>query len=943
MIPDYFRLDSGAQVICTGAHGRFRSSAINCGSLLRFFIACGLMLLPIAVAAQNSNQPGNEIDLQLKQLFIEGSKREEAGDYDAAIRMFQQALDIAEKNFGPEHTWTAFGLDYLGEAYFKKGDVEKSIALLDRSIKIFSKEPEYVRSPYAKAVQDLGFIYDYQGDYSRAEPLYDQALALFEADNPEQPQVGQTLNLLGNVYLAKGDYKHAEQVLQRALAVYQKKYPADHPRVTIVLNNLALAYDWQGNTAKAEEIYKQLIAIAEKRTDDSESTELAYYLNNLGTLYRTQSAAKARPLLERALAIREKKLGPNNEIVANTLNNLAMADWQEGNLKQAEERFLRALGILQQTVGPAHPDFIRQVSNLAFFYAEKGEMARAINLLKENMDNGERNMLLKLAIGSEDEKRIFMASISEGTSGMVSLHLKNAPNNVEAAQLALTTILRRKGRVLDVMSGQIASLVDSQDASNRELLNKLGAARAQLASLVLKGAEGDSTQYKAKVDELQREIQSLERKVSEKATAMGSNFSPVRIEAVQAMIPENAALVEMIQYKPVTMRVTAQPTWEADRYAAYVLMHTGPPTWVDLGEAAKIDADAMKLRSALRNPRRTDFSALSRAVDEEVMRPVRKLLGNIKQVFISPDGALNLIPYAALIDEQNHILIENYTLTYLTSGRDLLRLNNRLPSKQAPVLVANPLFAPPVDAKQAATNRGSNSSGTGRRAFNFSESFNPLAGTSEEAKEVSTILSGAKVFTGAQATESTIKQVKGPSILHIATHGFFLPKPAQQIATTAPELSRGLGISSTLGLITENPLLRSGIALTGANELNDGQGEDGILTALEASGLDLHGTKLVVLSACETGVGDVQNGDGVYGLRRALALAGAESQLMTLWKVDDDATRELMIDYYKKLKEGAGRSEALRQVQLKLLKSEDHKHPFFWAAFILSGDWRPVS
>lgn len=139
----------------------------------------------------------------------------------------------------------------------------------------------------------------------------------------------------------------------------------------------------------------------------------------------------------------------------------------------------------------------------------------------------------------------------------------------------------------------------------------------------------------------------------------------------------------------------------------------------------------------------------------------------------------------------------------------------------------------------------------------------------------------------------------------------------------------------------ENPLLRSGLALAGANRRQSGE-EDGILTALEASGLDLWGTKLVVLSACETGIGEVKTGEGVYGLRRALVMAGAETQVMSLWKVDDEATKNLMVGYYKRLLAGEGRSEALRQVQLAMLKSPATAHPFYWASFIASGDWRPL-
>jgi CHAT domain-containing protein len=149
------------------------------------------------------------------------------------------------------------------------------------------------------------------------------------------------------------------------------------------------------------------------------------------------------------------------------------------------------------------------------------------------------------------------------------------------------------------------------------------------------------------------------------------------------------------------------------------------------------------------------------------------------------------------------------------------------------------------------------------------------------------------------------------------------------------------GVQIPLVTAYENPLLRSGLAFAGANKLASGD-DDGILTAMEASGLDLWGTKLVVLSACETGVGKVTNGDGVYGLRRALVIAGAETLVMSLWQVDDLATRDLMTGYYKKLGAGAARSGALRDVQLELLAKDKYAHPYYWASFLPAGDNSPL-
>jgi CHAT domain-containing protein len=263
------------------------------------------------------------------------------------------------------------------------------------------------------------------------------------------------------------------------------------------------------------------------------------------------------------------------------------------------------------------------------------------------------------------------------------------------------------------------------------------------------------------------------------------------------------------------------------------------------------------------------------------------------------------------------------------------------------LVIANPSFDQPGDVNGASAGTGSSTEGS--RGFELRQvTFRPLPGTASEAQALGNILPDAQVLTGTKATEEAIKQARAPSILHIATHGFFLPD-TNQVARSAANNRRGLRLSLTEAAepgnaFGENPLLRSGLALAGVNQRRGGgASDDGILTALEAAGLNLWGTKLVVLSACETGLGEVKNGDGVYGLRRALVLAGAESQLISLWQVSDRATENLMVSYYRRLQAGEGRAEALRQVQLEMLRSAAWNHPYFWASFIPQGQWTSMN
>jgi CHAT domain-containing protein len=349
-----------------------------------------------------------------------------------------------------------------------------------------------------------------------------------------------------------------------------------------------------------------------------------------------------------------------------------------------------------------------------------------------------------------------------------------------------------------------------------------------------------------------------------------------------------------------------------------VLKREGEPKCIDLGPAADIDRVVSLVRKALVDRGSLNAKEAGRSLDELLMRPVRKLIGETRHILLSPDGLINLLPFSALVDEDGRYLIENYVLSYLTSGRDLLRLDIRgLKSKQGPIVFANPAYEV-LDSPSMPSNSANTTTNALLSSSTAQMQWEALEGTEEEANSLKDILRSARIITGTNASEAALKRITAPRILHIATHGFFLP-------------GRFPG---------DWPLLRSGLVLAGANQRHSGTGEDGLLTALEAAQLDLWGTQLVVLSACQTGLGDIQIGEGVYGLRRALGLAGAESQLMSLWRVDDEATRELMVQYYRRLRDGVGRTEALREVQLGMLRSKSRSHPFFWSGFIPIGDWR---
>jgi len=590
--------------------------------------------------------------------------------------------------------------------------------------------------------------------------------------------------------------------------------------------------------------------------------------------------------------------------------------------------YQRSLAIWEQALGANHPNVATSLNNLAGLYWSQNQTEPALIRLARALDIEETNLAQNLVIGSEEDKRAYLNTFSGSTNRVISFHLQSVPNNPQAARLALTTILRRKGRVLDTLSQSLIRLRQQLSPADQERLTRLSALRTQVAQIAFNPNPTD--QQRQQLQLLNTQAEQIEAELNRSSSAFAQTTQKVTLEAVQKAIPANAALVEFIEYYPFNPKAPPSQLWGSPRYAVYVLTSTGEPRFADLGSASEIDALVSQYRSATLDPRRpiSEAQAPARALDAKIMAPVRQLVGTANHLLIAPDGQLNLVSFAALVDEKNQYLIEKYQITYLTSGRDLLRLQNTPPKANPPLIVANPTFDKPGSnpVQIASADRGN------LRSIDLATlKFTPLPATAIEGETIAKLLPNSRLFTQTQATETVVKSSNNPRILHLATHGFFLQSAP---TTQAKDGSRNLP--------NENPLLRSGLAFSGFN-VRQGGGDDGVLTALEITGMDLRGTQLVVLSACETGLGDVQSGEGVYGLRRAFTLAGAQSQVMTLWRVDDNATKDLMVNYYQRLSKGEGRGEALRQAQLAMLRSPNYAHPKYWSGMIPAGDWRGMS
>ena len=611
----------------------------------------------------------------------------------------------------------------------------------------------------------------------------------------------------------------------------------------------------------------------------------------------------------------------------------------QGKYAAAEPLFKRALEISEKALGPDHPDVAIDLTNLALLYQDQGKTELAKRFLQQGVQVEEQVLNLNLLGGSERQQQLYLQTFSRRTDGVVSFHLLAMPRDPEASQLALTTILQRKGRILDLLSGnQQQWLRQRLQPEDQALFDTLKAARRQLAILTFKQPEKLLLeQSRIEVEQLKAQIATREDQLSRRSAEFRTQNQSVTLAAVQSLIPASTALVEFVLYRPFDLKAPGNKRFGQPRYAAYILQPQGEPQGIDLGEANQINQAITAFRKTLGGSKAgmtgedtvAETKRSARAVDRLLMKPIRDRLGSTRNLLLSPAGALNLLPFEALVDEHNRYLVETYAFTYLTSGRDLLRLQNTVASQQPPLLLADPYFDRPGEVvAQAPSDKP-----VGTRFIDLSQnSFPPLPGTEKEVNAIVPLLnsrySGVRSLTGAQATKQVLEKIQAPTILHIATHGFFKAPPSQP--TGAP------------AALVENPLLFSGLVLAGAKVQPPNPNDNGILTALEFTGINLLGTQLAVLSACDTGNGELSTGEGVYGLRRALVIAGSESQLFSLWRIDDNFTPTLMKSYYERLLAGDGRSEALRQTQLELLHSQQYSHPHYWASFIASGNWQPI-
>ena len=630
--------------------------------------------------------------------------------------------------------------------------------------------------------------------------------------------------------------------------------------------------------------------------------------------------AKAEPLLQEALRIRQKVLGPEHPDTATSLNNLAALYQAMGEYAKAEPLYQEALRIRQKVLGPEHPDTATSLDNLALLEFDLGRIDEATALARQ-ASAAELTILSKIFSFTSEQQRLAYLDIFHPYS--LFPFLKGTETDLAAA------VLRYKGVVLDSIVEDRLLAEASQGSEDQKLVEQLNLDKRQLGQLLLQPAQKLSAETNQRIEALEGEVEKIESQLAQHVAGLGQarHALGVSLEQVQPTIPNDGALIEYLRYP----HYLGKGKWE-QRYGAIVLFSKGAPLWIPLGKANEIEHLVRRYGTLVRgSPQEEELSANLQALYEALWAPIGQALpSQTKRIIISPDGELNFISFATLLTKDKQFLAQTYDVQYVASGRDLLRELKPSTAKEV-VLFANPDFglaSTPMLAK--ADNR---SSDPGSKSIRGSEkrdiedwSFESLEGTQKERDELIKKFAGwgwtPTDFTAKEATKEALLKIHSPYILHLATHGFFA-KEDPTATQTEPEALLNDRQSVTKSKFFKNPMHRSGLALAGAQTTIEAWKRDevppvendGILTAEDVSTLDLQGTWLVTLSACDTGSGEARAGEGVMGLRRGFIQAGAQNLLMTLWPISDEVTVQIMSDFYEAAHKSGNAPEALAEVQ----------------------------
>jgi CHAT domain-containing protein/tetratricopeptide (TPR) repeat protein len=900
-----------------------------------------LLLQVLAAEGKTSGEESAALANRFAQaLYGRGRELRLEGDYDASRVLYERALVVARSFFGADDARPAWLLNALGILDDLTGDYAGALARYEEALAI-ARPALGAGDPFiANCLNNRALVHRNLGEYEESRRDFEEALEITRRERgPDHFYTASTLNNLAELLRITGDLEEARPLFEQALKIQEEEFGEIHFEVATTLLSLAGLHHEMGDLPEAKRLYGRCLDIW-RQTLEPGHPDVAYALIGLAAVLRDQGdPATSIGLLQRALRIREDALGADHPLVATVLEDLAGTEVETGDLPAASRAASRAEEVRRNHV--------------------------------------------RLMAGSLPERQAldYASVIPSATDLLVLISSREEDASFRAA--ALDAVVQSRALVLDEMARRRRALPTRDDPEVGSLLTDLARESRILANLAIRGPDGlDPARYQGLLVEARERKEEVERRLADRSGEFRRELAMQEsgLSAVRAELPAGSAMISyVLTGRPASSRnPTGAGSGNGNRYGAFLTLPADPdPVFVDLGPAVEIDARvAAWLREAATGglvpegrvaAAERDYRTAGARLREAVWDPVVARLSGIREIFVVPDGSIHQVNlYALPLGDASYVVESALLLHYLSSERDLIPVPDETSDGSGVLVVGSPAFndssalASREGSGRAHGTSGANSDSPSRGSCDLSTiHFTQLAESREEAAEIVELWSSMKgpmddrseggspiYLHDAAATESAVKRLApGKRFLHFATHGFFL---SDECPSGGP-LTRGIGGLSRPGPVNvvpgvENPLLRSGLALAGVNHRSqaDPEGEDGVLSAEEVAAMDLRGVRWAVLSACETGRGEFKAGEGILGLRRAFQIAGARTMVMSLWSVQDQATRQWMTSLYRAhLVRGLPADEAAREASIRMLERRRSAglstHPFYWGPFVAFG------
>ncbi|MBK6765081.1 MAG: CHAT domain-containing protein [bacterium] len=914
------------------------------------------------------------------------------GDLLEAERLYRDALTIRLAAYGDEHPDVAQSLSNLGAIQMSLGNFTDADRLYREALRTNECTIGPDHPDCAFALTGIAMASERLGRYSEAATRYMEAVDLrHRMLGPDHPDVAQTKLNLAVFLMNQGNNTQALRYAREACDAYRISSGPDHPAFASALNNLAIIYQemgrfdeslpileeaeridsaagvvaiadriavnsnianvalWKGDLNEAERRYRACLRIAEDHETESEET-YAICLANLGILLRNNGrCAEADSLYRRALELMEVYYEPDQLECTKLRTLIAETIICRGLCAEAANELATVQRDLKNTVGSQHPDYAIAVSLLACAQEQCGEYGVAVENARAAWRIRVKMLNDLLPVLAEKNALDYSEEFLSESSNLLSVLINCREHGVDVESYLSEVTISSKGRVTEGLLRRRSERATSTDPTVQALHDSLNMTRTEMSNHYVWGADDDSESFDLQLATLTTLKRRLEQDLAEKlGTSDYSTVDTLDVEMIAKALPERTVLIDYVRYDHRTVGLETEP-----RYLALLVSRSETAVF-ELGAAASIDTMVQSYRRHMNRDLGLDFGefiGLARRLHTALWKPFADRCDAAELVIVAPDAALHFVSFGSLVDDYGRYLIEKYPLRYCGTARELLNMEREPTQTGTGLLAVGDVDYDFIDTREQVDVAASEQL-IGDAVWDFSLSRGPvmscdhgtrlfavpLHATRDEVMAVAgfwskTIQEPVTVLLKTEATESSFKDnCVGKRVLHLATHGFTFANSCAR--TVKPR---------TLNRTPVNPLLLSGLLLAGCNQAlankDSSQQEDGVLTAEEIAGLDLRGTELVVLSACESGLGEIQPSEGLFGPTRAFRMAGAQNVVSALWRVDDLTTALMMQEIMER--EDAPIENALREAMLGIIDSlrADGRgdHPYYWAGFTICG------